>query len=157
MIPPITAGAVGLFALATAPLFALSGSGDSVPGTLDTVAPNPGVATPPATAQETPIVVTYTGASDGDGSGLALVELWVRTDAASWIFAGLSDTEPSGSFSFIPTGDPGDIDADYYFTLVAEDAVGNRSNEPEGFVGDGDGTTTLNTETNVRDWMVLDQ
>ncbi|MCC5875838.1 MAG: hypothetical protein JJU11_06435 [Candidatus Sumerlaeia bacterium] len=153
----IVAGGVGLFALATAPILALSGSGDSAPGTLDTVAPTPGVASPPAEVQGTPIEITYSGATDGDGSGLASVELWVRTDTAPWSFSGLTDTEPAGSFSFTPAGDPGEIDDDYYFTLVAEDTVGNRSDEPEGLVGDGDGTTTLNTETNVRDWMVLDQ
>ncbi|MCC5877220.1 MAG: hypothetical protein JJU11_13445 [Candidatus Sumerlaeia bacterium] len=157
MKPLTKAGAVGLFALAAAPLLALSGSGDSVSGTLDTVAPNPGAASPPLLAQETPIVVTFSGATDGAGSGIASVELWVRTDGAPWFFSGLSDTEPAGSFSFTPAGDPGEMDDDYYFTLVAEDNVGNRSDEPEGFVGDGDGTTTLNTETNVRDWMVLDQ
>ncbi|MCC5875014.1 MAG: hypothetical protein JJU11_02230 [Candidatus Sumerlaeia bacterium] len=153
---PRTVVCLGLMCLASGSLFALSGSGDSAPGTLDTVAPTPGVASPPAEEQGTPIEITYSGATDGDGSGLALVELWVRTDTASWSFSGLSDTEPVGSFSFTPAGDPGEIDDDYYFTLVAEDTVGNRSDEPEGLVGDGDGTTTLNTETNVRDWMELD-
>ncbi|MCC5877217.1 MAG: hypothetical protein JJU11_13430 [Candidatus Sumerlaeia bacterium] len=153
----IKAGAVGLFALAAAPIFALSGSGDSAPGTLDTVAPTPGVASPPVSAQETPIVITFSGATDGDGVGLASVELWVRTDTAPWSFSGLSDTEPAGSFSFTPAGDPGEIDDDYYFTLVAEDAVGNRSTEPAGLVGDGDGATTLDTASNVADWMELDQ
>ncbi|MCC5874625.1 MAG: hypothetical protein JJU11_00260 [Candidatus Sumerlaeia bacterium] len=148
---------MSVLAVSGSTAFALSGSGDSAPGTLDTVAPSPGVASPPAEAQGTPIEITYSGATDGDGSGLALVELWVRTDTASWSFSGLSDTEPAGSFSFTPAGDPGEIDDDYYFTLVAEDTVVNRSDEPEGVVGDGDGTTTLNTETNVRDWMVLDQ
>ncbi|MCC5877212.1 MAG: hypothetical protein JJU11_13405 [Candidatus Sumerlaeia bacterium] len=156
MNPLLTGTAVWLFALAAMPLLALSGSGDSAPGTLDTVAPTAGVASPPAEAQGTPIEITYSGATDGDGSGLAFVELWVRTETVPWSFSGLTDTDPAGSFSFTPTGDPGEIDDDYSFTLVAEDNVGNRSEEPEGLVGDGDGTTTLNTETNVRDWMELD-
>ena len=153
----ITAGAFGLFALAAAPLPALSGIGDSPPVSLDTVAPTPGAASPPATAQGTPIEITYFGATDGDGAGLASVELWVRTDAAPWSFSGLVDTEPTGSFSFTPGGNPGEIDDDYYFTLVAEDHVGNRSNEPAGLIGNGDGRTTLDTATHVADWMVLDQ
>lgn len=150
-------GSLGLISLSAAPLFALSGSGDSAPGTLDTVAPTPGVASPPATAQETPITVTYTGATDGDGSGLAFVELWVRTETAPWSFSGLTQSDAAGSFSFTPAGDPGEIDDNYYFTLVGEDNVGNRSEEPEGLTGEGDGSTTLDTSTHVVDWMVLDQ
>jgi len=151
------AAAAGLFALVAGPLLALSGSGDSAVGTLDTVAPTPGTATPPATTVEVPIVVSYSGATDGTGAGLSLVELWVRTDTAPWSFTGLTDTGSTGSFAFTPAGDPGEIDDDYYFTLVAEDVVGNRSTEPSGLVGNGDGSTTLDTASHVPEWMVLDQ
>jgi hypothetical protein len=153
----LRAASLGLIALAAGPIFALSGSGDSAPGTLDTVAPTAGVASPPATVQEIPIVINYSGATDGDGSGLASVEMWVRTETAPWSFSGLSETNDSGSFSFTPTGDPGEIDDDYFFTLVAEDLVGNRSTEPQGLTGDGDGFTTLDSTSYIADWTVLDQ
>jgi hypothetical protein len=148
---------LGFIAIAAAPLFALSGSGDSAPGTLDTVAPTPGTANPPATSVETPIIISYSGATDGTGAGLASVELWVRTDTAPWSFTGLSESGVAGSFNFTPSGDPGEIDDDYFFTLVAEDVVGNRSTEPSGLIGDGDGATTLDTASHVADWMLLDQ
>lgn len=133
-----------------APLFALSGSGDSAAGSLDSVAPNPGSATVPSNGIITGEAIPYVGASDA--SGIARVELWAREDSAAWAFSTLVVTDglAAGSFTYIPAGT-----GTYHFDLVAEDTLGNRSAAPSGSTGTGDGSTTFTT--NVPDWSVLDQ
>lgn len=139
----LPAVAVGAFALVAGSLFAFSGSGDSALGTLDTVPPVPGVATVPATGG-TDVTITFSGASDD--SGLAAVELWAREDSVAW---SLSDSlaATSGSFVFTPGAS-----GTYHFDLVAEDTVGNRSNQPAGAVTVGQGTTVFGA--NVGDWSL---
>jgi hypothetical protein len=146
----LRAGALGLFALVTAPLFPLSGSGDSAAGSLDTVAPTPGSATVPPTGLITGTSIPYAGASDA--TALARVELWAREDSAAWAFSTLVVTNgnASGSFSYVPAGS-----GTYHFDLVAEDSLGNRSTAPSGSTGIGDGSTIFST--NVEDWSMLDQ
>jgi hypothetical protein len=141
------AGLLGLIALAATPLLALSGSGDSMPGNLDTVAPTPGTATIPPTATIAGATITYAGASDV--SGLASVELWARENSASWADSTLFDTGASGSFNYIPAGT-----GTYHFDLVAEDTLGNRSVAPSGMSGTGQGST--NFTASVSDWSVLE-
>lgn len=101
---------------------------------LDETAPTPGTATSPTYDNSSPIVVSYSGATDtGDyQSGLKLVELWYKKGYnGTWTNSGLSKTAASDSFNFT-----GMTDADtYYFDLVAEDYAGNRSATP---TGDGD-------------------
>jgi len=90
----------------------------------DTNAPVPGTATSPAATNASPIIVSYTGASDTGGSALDHVELWYKKNAVgTWLNSGLTQTGASGSFSF--TGMAG-TDR-YYFALVAVDGAGNRS------------------------------
>jgi hypothetical protein len=141
-------GALGLFALAAVPLFALSGSGDSAPGNLDTVAPTPGTATVPPTGMITGESIPYAGASDA--SGIDRVELWAREDSAAWADTTQSFATASGSFTFIPAGT-----GTYHFDLVAEDTLGNRSAAPSGSTGTGQGSTTFTNS--VTDWSLLDQ
>ncbi|MBI1291642.1 hypothetical protein GC173_10430 [bacterium] len=145
----LRAVAIGLFALAAAPIFALSGSGDSAAGSLDTVAPTPGTATVPPSGVITGESIPYVGASDA--SGIARFELWARKDSTAWyyydaVFDGLAN----GSFFFAPGGT-----GLYHFDLVAEDSVGNRSAAPLGSAGTGQGST--NFASNVADWSLLDQ
>ena len=91
---------------------------------LDGISPVPGTATSASSTNVSPIVVTYTGASDTGGSGLKTVELWFKKGAAgTWTNSGLTQTGASGQFSF--TGMTG-FDT-YYFGLVAVDWAGNRS------------------------------
>jgi hypothetical protein len=144
----LRAGALGLFALAAAPIFALSGSGDSAAGSLDTVAPTPGTATVPPSGIITGESIPYTGAADV--SGISRVELWAREDSAAWAFTTQFFATASGSFLFVPAGS-----GLYHFDLVAEDTFGNRSAAPSGMTGTGQGST--NFTTNVADWSVLDQ
>jgi hypothetical protein len=140
-------GCLGLLALAAAPIFALSGSGDSAPGNLDTVAPDPGSATVPPTGIVTGEAIPYSGATDA--SGIARVELWAREDSAPWAFTTQFFATATGSFTYVPAGS-----GIYHFDLVAEDTLGNRSAAPSGSAGTGDGSTTFTT--NVTDWSVLD-
>lgn len=145
----LRAGVVALCALACPPLFALSGSGDSAPGNLDTVAPTAGTATVPPTGSLAGTSIPYAGANDA--SGIARVELWSREDSASWGFSTLVVTDGlgNGSFNFVP-GTTGT----YHFDLVAEDTLGNRSAAPSGNSGTGDGSTTFTSA--VADWSLLD-
>ena len=138
---------LGYLALACSPLFALSGSGDSAAGSLDTVAPNPGTASILPDGIVDGEEISYTGASDA--SGIARVELWARAEGGTWSFSSLFETTESGDFTFIPPAT-----GIYFFELVAEDTVGNRSVEPEGTTGSGQGST--NFTTNVGDWSLLE-
>ena len=147
--PLILRGALAsILTLACALAFALSGSGDSAAGSLDTVAPTPGTATVPPSGIITGTAIPYAGASDA--SGIARVELWAREDSAAWAFTTQFSATTSGSFTYIP-GATGT----YHFELVAEDTLGNRSAAPSGTTGTGQGSTTFTT--NVGDWSLLDQ
>lgn len=137
-----------LVVLLAASAHALSGSGDSAPGNLDTVPPTPGVATVPPTGTLAGENIPYSGASDT--SGIARVELWAREDSAAWAFSSLVETTAAGSFNYVPAGT-----GLYHFELVAEDTVGNRSAAPSGPTGTGQGSTLFSTA--VADWTVLDQ
>lgn len=133
---------------------ALSGSGDSAAGFVETVSPIAGVVDPPATATVAPIALPFAGASDA--SGIASVELWVRTSTGTWMDSNMASGSTSGAFSFEPAGSPPANHGDYYFDLVAEDSLGNRSAEPSGSTGTGDGFTNYVTNSDVRDWSVLE-
>lgn len=144
----LRAGTVCLLALTAAPLFALSGSGDSAVGSLDTIAPTPGpVYAPPTGTMGVPIELGFGGTFDP--SGIAYVELWSRTDFIGWGFTGSDVHESSGTFFFPPTTGV------YYFELVAEDYVGNRSTEPSGNLTIGTGMTVVSS--GVADWSLFDQ
>lgn len=147
--PMIRGAFASILTLACASAFALSGSGDSAAGSLDTIAPTPGAAAPPPTGIITGSSIPYAGANDA--SGIARVELWAREDSAVWAFSTLvvTDGNAAGSFNFVPAGS-----GLYHFDLVAEDTLGNRSAVPSGSSGTGDGSTAFST--NVADWSVLD-
>lgn len=87
----------------------------------DNTAPNPGTAGCPARVQSGSVTVSYSGASDGE-SGLKKVELWVKSGSGAWANTGQTRTTGSGSFSYTPPSA-----GTYYFDLVAEDNVANRS------------------------------
>lgn len=102
---------------------------------LDQTAPVPGTATPPSSATGT-ISVPYSGASDSS-SGLNKVELWYKYGSGgTWANSGLALSTASGTFTFTPSNGSGS----YYFDLVAQDNVGNRSAAAS---GSGDGYTTF--------------
>lgn len=117
-------------------------------------APTTGTAMPPATAIAAPIVIPFDGAADAS-SGIAFVELWVRFDdgSSAWTNTGLTVPAGSGFFGFTPPGAPPDNHGVYYFDLVAQDNAGNRSAEPSGTTGVGDGATTFDT-TKMDGWFV---
>jgi hypothetical protein len=117
-----------------APLWALSGSAQSAVGSLETITPVTGIASPPADAVAGPTAIPYAGASDA--SGLARVELWARADAEAWGFTSLVQVGGEGTFTF----DPGAAGL-FHFDLVAEDVLGNRSVAPFGGADVGDGST----------------
>ena len=115
-------------------------------------APSPGTATPPATADAAPIAIPFSSASDAS-SGIASVELWVRfDDGSAWANTGLTVSAAAGSFNFTPPGSSPANQGDYYFDLVAQDNAGNRSPEPSGTTGTGDGVTNYNIFANVNVW-----
>lgn len=93
----------------------------------------------PALTNASPITVAYSGAGDSC-VGLKHVELWFKKGGAGvWTDSGLRETAASDAFSF--TGMTGDDT--YYFDLVAEDLVGNRSAAAD---GSGDDSTLYDTQ-----------
>lgn len=89
--------------------------------------PPAGVLTSPAYARSLPVTLAYE-ATDGDGSGVAAVHLWVRQgDDGAWEDTGLVLTESEGTVSY----DAIDQDAVYYFAIEVVDAAGLRSGEPD--------------------------
>ncbi|MBU0706707.1 fibronectin type III domain-containing protein [Patescibacteria group bacterium] len=106
----------------------------------DSTPPNPGVAVSPAYANSSPIIVSYSNASDSGGSGLSYVTLLYKKGTNNWKNTGLKSSETSGSFEFIPDASP---NAYYYFDLQAFDNWGNMSNYP---VGTGDTSTIYDTQ-----------
>ncbi len=126
-LPPIGPGATSTYYTGGAPA--------------DTTAPNPGVASAPASTSVSPITVSYTGAADEtDGSGLKEVELWVKkASVGTWGPTGLKQTGASGTFSYA-VGTSGS--ETFYFATRAEDNAGNVSPLPS---GDGDAATIFST------------
>lgn len=55
------------------------------------------------------------------------IRLTTSPAMADWVYSGLSSTTASGSFNFVPPSE-----GRYYFALVAEDDLGNRSPDPTG-------------------------
>lgn len=95
----------------------------------DTAAPSTGTVTSPAYARQNPVIVTYSGLTDG-GSGFDEVRLYVRKDAGAWTEASppLTASTPSGSFTYtVSTGDGA-----YHFALRTKDKAGNESPLPTG-------------------------
>jgi regulation of enolase protein 1 (concanavalin A-like superfamily) len=105
----------------------------------DTVPPSSS-ATVPAYSATTAVSVGYTAADTG-GSGLASVELWVRTPGAASYAKAATDTSPGASGTFSYTAASGD--GAYAFYAVAVDLAGNREAEPSA----PDATTTVDTAT----------
>jgi len=131
----------------------VAGIGSSAAALLETVAPSPGTSTPPANAAAAPFSVPFSGASDA--SSVAFVELWYRHESGTWTNTGLTVAGTSGAFDFTPPGVAPANNGDYHFDLVAEDTRGNRSPEPSGGSGTGQGTTNFNTTSSVRAWEKL--
>lgn len=131
----------------------VAGAGSSLAGVLETVAPTAGTSTPPASASSAPFAIPFSGASDA--SSVASVELWYRAASGTWINSGLTVAGTSGSFNFTPPGVAPANNGDYHFDLVAEDTRGNRSPEPSGSSGTGQGTTNFDTSAGVRNWQSL--
>lgn len=110
-------------------------------------APTAGNCSPVALDGSSPINVPYSASSDA-GSGIAKVELWVRAPSGSWAYAQESAGGSAGSFNY----SPGAGDGMYYFDLVAQDGAGNRSAQPSGSTGTGDGGTEYdNTDPTCQD------
>jgi hypothetical protein len=110
-----------------------AGGGASPPPD-DTTAPSAGTASAPASAGSSPIIVSYSGASDS-GSGLNEVRLWVKKGSGgTWNATNLTGSGSSGSFDYV-----GMTASDtYYFATRAEDYSGNFSATP---TGSGDDST----------------
>ncbi|MDX9974751.1 MAG: cohesin domain-containing protein [FCB group bacterium] len=105
--------------------------------TFDRVAPEPGRITAPQSVNKMPIAFAYTGASDGTGSGVQSVTLWMRSSANSaWSATSVTGTGAAGVLSF----DGLNTDGRYYFAVRAEDYAGNKSAQPQ---GEGDCSVTL--------------
>lgn len=102
-----------------------SGSGSTC--LYDTTAPTVGSVSSPAYANATPFNVSYSGVSDGTGSGLKYAYLWLRREGAAWENSNLRQTTPSGTFNVGPG-----TDGTYYFAVRTEDNAGNLSPVPTG-------------------------
>jgi hypothetical protein len=94
---------------------------------LDTVAPSSS-ASAPASANSSPIAVSYTAADNSGGSGLAKVDLYAEGPGQSVYAKVASDTSGSsaGSFNFSPAAG----DGTYSFYTVATDKAGNAQAAP---------------------------
>lgn len=102
---------------------------------LDQTPPTPGKASSPGVAQDVPINISYSDASDAQ-SDLKQVKLWCKKGlAGKWVAASCAPQNLSNStFEFMDiTGQD-----TYYFDLVAEDKAGNQSSLP---TGDGQAST----------------
>jgi hypothetical protein len=103
-----------------------SGNGDCST-TVDNTAPTLGNVTAPATEDGTPIPVSYSGVSDGSGSGVKSVYLWAKKgQAGTFSNTGQSANGESGEFYY--SGASGDDT--YFFAIQTEDNAGNISPEP---------------------------
>ncbi|MBI4559334.1 MAG: PKD domain-containing protein [Candidatus Hydrogenedentes bacterium] len=92
----------------------------------DTTAPIPGTLTVQQFAKSSPILVSYSGASDA-ASGLSEVRLWYRFGVAgNWLETGLASPLAGDTFSFVPSQG----DGTYFYHLIAEDNAGNFSAGP---------------------------
>ncbi len=86
------------------------------------------------------IQASYRGARDEGQAGLKKVEIWYKKGVAGdWLFSGLSSPKESDSFVFSPSSSSGT----YYFALVLEDALGNRTEAPS---GEGQGSVSFLAE-----------
>lgn len=102
-------------------------SGAGAPCLFDTTPPAAGALTAPQYTKATPIKVSYSGVSDGDGSGLKKVYFWFRKDGGAWQNTNMTQTSASGSFNSSP-GQNGT----YEYALRVEDNAGNLSPLPTG-------------------------
>lgn len=148
--------AASLFPLALAvavslPCPAEVASGLSAAGMIETIPPQPGNLTVPATANSLPIQLNYVGAFD-EHLGLAEVELFYRTDSGIWQSTGLSSASASGSFFFSPV----EGDNIYFLQLVARDLGGNHSSIPTGSGGIGHGALEYQEGSSVMEWWVIE-
>ena len=78
----------------------------------------------PTNATSQPFDVTW-NASDGNGSGIARVELWSRADGGAWTLL-VTSPEDRGTYRM----DPGDLRAAFDFAAVAMDRAENREGFP---------------------------
>ncbi len=117
----------------------MGGGGNPIPE--DNIAPDPGISVSPAYASTSPFSVTYSGATDIGGSGLAYVTLYAKRGTESWTNTKLASPGASGSFNFVP--DPEYPNAIYYFDLQAFDNQGNQSPYPDDA---GDTSTIYDTQ-----------
>jgi len=113
-------------------------SGDGMTSTVyDTTAPTTGTISLEEYSTN-PVTVNYSSVSDGSGSGVQTVELWVRTGGGSWGATGLTSTNTSGGFTWSGAGS----DGTYYFALRVVDNVSNSSPAPS---GTGQGNTIVDS------------
>lgn len=75
------------------------------------------------------VSLNYSGALDVGPSGLKKVELWTKTrEGGEWRNSGLFSEKPEDSFNFPAPAE----NETYYFSLVLEDMLGNRTENPTG-------------------------
>lgn len=128
------------------------GGGESPVGLIETVAPQAGILSAPASATVLPIALDFSGAFDA-GSGLQRVELWYRSDTGSWQASGLSQTATSGVFLFTP---PANAEGIYHFDLVAVDIFGNTTAAPTGNGGVGQVSVSYQGASGVGNWWAFE-
>ena len=117
--------------------FAIACAGGCEPPPLDTTAPS-SAASAPASSASASLTISYE-ASDGEGSGLAQVDLYAKGPGQGAYSKVASDSSPTatGSFSYTAAGG----DGAYSFYTVAADNAGNVEDAP----GSPDATTVLDT------------
>ncbi|MBI5091046.1 MAG: PKD domain-containing protein [Candidatus Hydrogenedentes bacterium] len=102
----------------------------------DSSAPAAPTASSAASANTSPIAVTYAGVDD-PGSGTKSVKLWTRKNAGAWAATSQTASTVTGSFSYAPAGD-----GTYYFAVQAANNAGLSSTAPS---GSGDTSTIYDT------------
>ncbi len=143
-----------LMGATTAPLLALVSAGDSAVGMVETVSPTTGSLLAPLETGDAPITVTFSGAADDD-SAVGHVELWYRKEGESWAWSGESEDAAAGDFEFTPPGSAPGFYGVYYFDVVVEDSVGNRTTAPSGSTGEGQTTTEFFETSSVEEWWIV--
>ncbi len=104
----------------------------------DSIAPG-SKATAPSSASTNSWSVGYTASDNAGGSGLASIELWVKTPGGSGYMKALTSSSSATSGSFSYTASAGD--GTYSFYTVAVDVAGNREAAPS----TPDASTALDT------------
>ncbi|MBP1464672.1 hypothetical protein EYB53_003010 [Candidatus Chloroploca sp. M-50] len=112
--------------------------------TFDRLAPTSSVTALPAVTPTTPFTVTWQGADDANGSGVASYEVYVQESGGAWTTWLTNTTATAAAFD-------GQNGQTYSFYVVATDNVGHRENKP----AQAEATTTVTVQSRYMVYLPL--